>query len=79
MCSSAWSPETTASHSADRAEHEGPEAHQPERFPLRGDRQDVKECGPEEQGDGKIVQGGVQARPIVAEHGRPGKGVKSEE
>jgi hypothetical protein len=56
-------------HPADRSQDKSPEAHEPERFAFRGDRKDVKQCGPDEQGDGKIVQGGVQARPIVVQHG----------
>ena len=58
-------------YAAHRAEYQSPEAHQPERFPFRGNCEYVEQCDPEEQGGWKIVQSGVQARPIVAEHVNP--------
>jgi hypothetical protein len=41
----------------------------PERLPLGYDRQQVKKYGGEQKGDGQVVEGGVEARPVVAEHG----------
>jgi hypothetical protein len=53
---------------AERADDQGPEGDLPEAVPPGRQRQQLEERGDQEQRGGQIVQRGVKARPVIAEH-----------